>query len=74
MPKLPVVSGDKCIKALGKCGYIKDHQKGSHMIMVKPGCLPITVPRHDELDVGLLRAIIRQANLTVKQFIGLLKK
>jgi predicted RNA binding protein YcfA (HicA-like mRNA interferase family) len=74
MPKLPVISGEKCRKALERCGYIKDHQTGSHMKMVKPGYLPITVPRHDELDPGLLRSIIRDADLTVQQFIILLKK
>jgi predicted RNA binding protein YcfA (HicA-like mRNA interferase family) len=74
MPKLPVMSGDQCRKALERYGYVKDHQTGSHMKMVKPGNLPITVPRHDELDTGTLRAIIRDANLTVTQFIRLLKK
>ena len=74
MPKLPVVSGDKCRKALEKCGYIKVHQTGSHMKMVKPGYPPITVPRHHELDPGLLRSIIRDADLSIRQFIGLLKK
>jgi predicted RNA binding protein YcfA (HicA-like mRNA interferase family) len=74
MPKLPVISGDRCIRALEKYGYLKDHQKGSHMIMVKPVQLLITVPRHDELYAGLLRSIIRRSNLTVKQFIQLFEK
>jgi predicted RNA binding protein YcfA (HicA-like mRNA interferase family) len=74
MPKLPVVSGEQCRKALEHWGYTKDHQTGSHMIMVKTGCIPITIPRHDELDRGLLRGIIRSAGLTVEQFIWLIKK
>ena len=74
MLKLPIVSGDNCIKVLEKCGYIKDHQKGSHMIMVKSGRIPITVPRHYELDAGLLRSIIRDTGLSVRQFTALLKK
>jgi predicted RNA binding protein YcfA (HicA-like mRNA interferase family) len=74
MPKLPVVSGEQCRKALERWGYIKDHQTGSHMIMVKDGCSPVTVPRHDAIDRGLLRSIIRSAGLTVEQFIWLTRK
>lgn len=32
----------------------------------------MSVPDHDELDRGTLRAIIRQAGLTVQEFIDLL--
>jgi predicted RNA binding protein YcfA (HicA-like mRNA interferase family) len=32
----------------------------------------ISVPDHDELDRGTLRAIIRQAGITVQAFIDLL--
>ncbi|MBS4029009.1 MAG: type II toxin-antitoxin system HicA family toxin [Ignavibacteriales bacterium] len=32
----------------------------------------VTVPEHDELDKGTLRAIIRQAGLSVEEFIELL--
>jgi predicted RNA binding protein YcfA (HicA-like mRNA interferase family) len=74
MPKLPVVSGEQCRKALERWGYIKHHQTGSHMIMVKPSCRPITVPRHDTIDRGLLRGIIRSAELSVEQFIWLTRK
>jgi predicted RNA binding protein YcfA (HicA-like mRNA interferase family) len=74
MPKLPVISGLKCRKALEKIGYRKDRQEGSHVIMTKSGANPITVPIHDVIDRGTLRSIIRAANITVQQFIWLLKK
>jgi len=32
VPKLPVVSGIKVVKALAKVGYDVDHQTGSHII------------------------------------------
>ena len=32
----------------------------------------VTVPDHRELDSGTLRAIIRQADLTVEEFVALL--
>ena len=33
MPRLPVVSGIKVVKALAKIGYDVDHQTGSHVIL-----------------------------------------
>jgi predicted RNA binding protein YcfA (HicA-like mRNA interferase family) len=33
MTKLPVVSGRELVQALGKIGYVSDHQRGSHMIL-----------------------------------------
>ena len=74
MPKLPVVSGIEAVKALAKIGYDVDHQTGSHMIL-RQREVPhrrLTVPRHNELAKGTLRAIIRQAGLTVEEFLELL--
>ncbi len=34
----------------------------------------VVVPNHRELDRGTLRAVIRQAGLSVEEFIGLLEK
>ncbi len=73
MSKLPVVSGAECVKALGKVGFIVYRQRGSHITMVRttpPS--QTTIPNHKELDRGTLRAIIRQAGLTVDEFIALI--
>ena len=74
MTRLPVVSGRDAVKALGKMGYAVDHQTGSHMILRRstPPFRRLTVPDHKELAKGTLRAIIREAGLTVEQFTGLL--
>lgn len=74
MPKLPVVSGIEIVKALVKVGYEVDHQTGSHMILrqKEPPHRRLTVPKHRELAKGTLRAIIRQAGLTVEEFVELL--
>ncbi|OUL35929.1 hypothetical protein BV372_09410 [Nostoc sp. T09] len=73
MTKLPVVSGAQCIKALEKIGFIVTRQRGSHIILVREEPkTTVTVPNHDELDRGTLRAIIRQIDLTVEDFIALL--
>ncbi|PIR93392.1 hypothetical protein COT99_01010 [Candidatus Falkowbacteria bacterium CG10_big_fil_rev_8_21_14_0_10_43_10] len=73
MPKLPVISGKDAIKKLEKVGYCIIRQKGSH---VRLGCNDkmrklITIPMHNELKVGLLHEIIKDANLTVGEFINL---
>jgi len=72
--KLPVVSGVEVVKALSKIGYELDHQTGSHMILRRkePPHLRITVPNHREIAKGTLRAIIREAGLTVEEFVRLL--
>jgi len=71
---LPVVSGREVVNALGKIGYALDRQRGSHMILRQqtPPHRRLTVPDHKEVAKGTLRAIIRQAGLTVEEFRDLL--
>jgi predicted RNA binding protein YcfA (HicA-like mRNA interferase family) len=73
MSKLPVLSGEKCIEALAKVGFYSKRQEGSHVTLRRdePLC-QLVVPLHKELDRGTLRAIIRQAGLSVSEFTKLL--
>ncbi len=73
MPELPIVSGDQCISALERIGYRVARTKGSHARMRCPGRRPVTVPKHHELDRGTLRAILRTADISVEEFIKLLR-
>lgn len=70
--KLPVVSGKETIKALSKIGYYIRDQKGSHVHMRHPTKRPLTVPMHKEIDTGTLRAILKAAEISEKEFIELL--
>ncbi len=73
--KLPLVSGREVVAALEKAGYTVVRQRGSHIRMrhlVDPGRKPVTVPAHREVKLGLLRKIVKDANLIVEEFIGLL--
>ena len=74
MPKIPVVSAIKVIKALAKVGYDVDHQTGSHIILRQREHphRRLTVPNHKEIAKGTLRAIIEEAGLAVEEFIALL--
>ena len=72
--KLPVVSGREAIKAFGKIGYEVDRQRGSHVILRHPDPphRRLTVPDHREVAKGTLRSLIREAGLTVEEFVALL--
>ena len=73
MIKLPRVSGRDCVSALEKAGFVQKRQHGSHIILRRDEPFAqLVVPDHKELDRGTLRAIIRQANLTIEQFNALL--
>jgi predicted RNA binding protein YcfA (HicA-like mRNA interferase family) len=74
MSKLPVVSGKQCIKTLGKRGFYFKRREGSHITLRRD--VPFTqvvIPDHKELDRGTLRAIIRQAGLSVDEFVRLMR-
>ncbi|MBI4778037.1 type II toxin-antitoxin system HicA family toxin [Candidatus Desantisbacteria bacterium] len=70
MSKLPIVSGRQLCKILEKMGYLEDYQTGSHIILRNEDSpyRRLTVPNHKEIAKGTLRAIIRQAGLTIEEF------
>lgn len=74
--RLPAVSGRRVVRALTRAGFIVDRIVGSHHVLVHPDnpARVVTVPCHSSRDLkpGTLRAIIRQAGLTVKEFNELL--
>jgi len=74
MSKLPVISGKKCVRALEKVDFYIKRQRGSHIILRRDAPFAqVVVPDHKTLDRGTLRAIIRQAGLSVNEFVNLLK-
>jgi len=57
----------------GRAGFVVYRQRGSHITLVRQDPpVQTTVPNHKELDRGTLRSIIRQAGLTVEEFVALL--
>jgi predicted RNA binding protein YcfA (HicA-like mRNA interferase family) len=73
MTKLPTVSGYECMKALQSIGFVVRRQTGSHIIMRHDDPFSqVVVPNHKELRPGTLRTIIRDAGLTVDEFVELL--
>ena len=68
MPELPKISGNQAIKIFARLGFRIARQKGSHVVLRKDnhGCV---VPIHKELAAGTLRSAIKQAGITVEEFI-----
>ena len=73
MSKLPSISGKQCVNALQKVGFVYKRQTGSHIVLRRDDPFSqLVVPNHDELDRGTLRAIIRQSDISVDEFLKLL--
>ena len=68
MPELPRLSGDEAIRVFMRLGFYQARQKGSHVVLRRQdmGCV---VPRHKTLALGTLRSAIRQAGITVDEFV-----
>jgi len=65
MSKLKVLSGKEVVKIFSKFGFEIISQRGSHVklrrILSDGTKQTLTIPLHNELDKGTLRAIFRQA-------------
>ena len=74
MPRLPVVSAREAVRAFASVGYEVVRQSGSHIRLRHPAGdrQPLTIPDHRELKAGLLRALIRDAGMTVEEFVAAL--
>jgi predicted RNA binding protein YcfA (HicA-like mRNA interferase family) len=73
MGRLGNIAGKDAVKAFQRAGWQKIGQVGSHVVMAKTGLrVNLSIPQHKELSVGTLRALIRNAGLTVDEFLDLL--
>jgi predicted RNA binding protein YcfA (HicA-like mRNA interferase family) len=76
MSKLPVLKAQELIRILESTGFEVIRQKGSHVRMKHPDNRLVTIPVHPGQDIGrgLLRKILRDAELTRQEFIALFEK
>ncbi len=73
MTKLPLISSRECVNALKKIGFKITGQTGSHINLRRDEPYAKTVvPERREIAKGTLRRIIRDAGLTVDEFVELL--
>ena len=70
-PKLKRLSGKDVVSILAHFGFVTHSQRGSHAklrrVLETGEKQSLTIPIHDELDIGTLRAIMKQATRYVPQ-------
>jgi predicted RNA binding protein YcfA (HicA-like mRNA interferase family) len=73
-PSIPIISGREVVQAFELLGWRVARQNGSHIIMIKSGeIVTLSIPDHKEVARGTLRSLIRSANLTVAEFVALIR-
>lgn len=76
MPKLPMITPKNLLKILEKHGFQVDHTTGSHFVLYAPRTKKrAVIPYHiKDLPKGTLMSILREAGITRKEFLEILKK
>ncbi|MCM3878322.1 MAG: type II toxin-antitoxin system HicA family toxin [Thermoanaerobaculia bacterium] len=68
--KLPLLSGRKVAQAFVRLGWQVARQKGSHIVLVKPGHIAsLSVPDHREVARGTLRGLLRASDVELSEFV-----
>jgi predicted RNA binding protein YcfA (HicA-like mRNA interferase family) len=75
MARLPMLRPEQVLNALEKAGFQMVRQRGSHVRLRHGDGRVVTVPVHSGHDIGrgLLRKILRDAEMTPEDFLNLLK-
>jgi len=72
MGRLTNISGKETVKVFQRAGWHVVGQVGSHVVMTEPGIRAnLSLPQHKELSLGTLRALIRNAHMSVDGFLEL---
>lgn len=75
MTKVPTLPYDRVVRALQRAGWVVVRQQGSHIRLQKHSddkTLKITVPAHRPIKRSTLSHILKQAQLSVDDFLALL--
>jgi predicted RNA binding protein YcfA (HicA-like mRNA interferase family) len=71
LPRIPGVNHLDAVRALQKAGVCDCPSRKAHIVMSN-GTRILTIPRHDPVNAFTLGGIVRDAGLTVEQFLDLL--
>ena len=73
--KLPRVSAADAVRVLEKAGFFLARQSGSHRIYKNAEGRRATIPFHSgkELHPKILKSILRDTDLTVEEFLEMMK-
>lgn len=69
MPEVPLLSGREVITALSRLGFVELRQRGSHVRLAHSDGRRVSVPYHPVIGRGLLRKILRDADVVVDDFL-----
>jgi predicted RNA binding protein YcfA (HicA-like mRNA interferase family) len=70
VPKVPLLKPKEVIRVFKKFGWVVARSSGSHIILTKEGNIStLSIPNHNEIARGTLRALIDKSGLTIKDFI-----
>ena len=75
MTTVPTLPYDRVVRALQRAGWVVVRQQGSHIRLQKHSddkTLKITVPAHRPIKRSTLSHILKQAQLSVDDFLALL--
>jgi len=74
MTRLPRLKGKELVRALEQAGFAVDRTRGSHVFLSHPDGRTTPVPVHsgETVGPGLLRAILRDVELSVDELADLL--
>lgn len=71
MPELPIISGQKIIKTLVNLGFVVVRQKAA--VFLQRVSDTVTVPLHNPVKKGTLKSILKQANVSLDEFLNGIK-
>jgi len=70
MGSVPLLRPPEVIKAFERLGWERERQRGSHIIMTKPGHLAtLSIPDHPYVARGTLRFLIAKAGISLEDFL-----
>jgi predicted RNA binding protein YcfA (HicA-like mRNA interferase family) len=70
MGTIPLLRPREVVKAFEQLGWETARQRGSHIIMTKPGHIAtLSIPDHPLVARGTLRSLIARAGISLEEFL-----
>lgn len=74
MSRLAPIHYQTLIKVFRKAGFVIKRQESSHIIMVKEGVpRSLVIPAYTEVQVSIIRGLLRSAGISRTEYLLLLK-
>jgi predicted RNA binding protein YcfA (HicA-like mRNA interferase family) len=73
MGTIPLLRPREVVKAFERLGWEIARQRGSHIIMTKPGHIAtLSIPDHPFVARGTLRSLMARAGISLEEFLDFL--